>query len=248
MDPLGQDPRGTPFLKEFSYPSVVGIMMQYLANNTRPDIIYAVSQCAHYTHCPTEKHAMYIKHIGRYVQATQDKGLILCPSSKDLHIQCYVDADFGGLWNQEDVEDPHCVRSRTRFIIMVAGCPVIWKSKLQSLTTLSTMEKYVALSDSCRELLPLQNLPKELAQEVLHVPEGDKSAIRCTIYEDNEPCLKLANMEVGRIINHSKHIIAVRFHWFREHVGINWVIKGISTHDQLADIFTKSLTRKHLKS
>ena len=125
---------------------------------------------------------------------------------------------------------------------MVAGCPVIWKSKLQSLTTLSTMEsEYVALSDSCRELLPLQNLTKELAQ-VLHVSEGGKAAIRCTIYEDNEPCLKLANMEVGHITNRSKHIV-VRFHWFREHVGINWVIKSISTHDQLADIFTKSLTR-----
>ena len=165
---LGQDPRGSPFSNEFSYPSIVG-MLQYLANNTRPDITYAVSQCARYTHCPTEKHAMYIKHIGRYLRATHDKGLILRPASKDLHIQCYVDADFGGLWNQEDVEDPHCVRSRTGFIIMVAGCPVIWKSKLQSLTTLSTMEsEYVALSDSCRELLPLQNLTKELAQ-VLHV-------------------------------------------------------------------------------
>ena len=50
---LGQDPRGSPFSNKFSYPSVVG-MLQYLANITRPDITYAVSQCARYTHCLLE--------------------------------------------------------------------------------------------------------------------------------------------------------------------------------------------------
>ena len=93
--------------------------------------------------------------------------------------------------------------------------------------------------DSCRELLPLQNLVKDVAQ-AFGVSEGDIMKIKSTIHEDNEPCVKLANMELPRITNRSKHI-AIRYHWFREHLGIDWDIVSISTHDQLADIFTKSL-------
>jgi len=72
---------------------------------------------------------------------------------------------------------------------------------------LSTMEsEYIALSQSCRELLPLQDLVKEVGA-IVGMPEGDKTmCVRSTVYEDNEPCLKLANMELPRITNRSKHI------------------------------------------
>jgi len=80
------------------------------------------------------------------LQGTKDKGLILEPTS-DLQVDYYVDADFAGLWNSEDDQDPICVKSRTGFLIMFMGCPLTWAFKLQTQIALSTMEsEYIALS------------------------------------------------------------------------------------------------------
>jgi hypothetical protein len=239
---LGRDLKGNPFSQEFNYASVVGMLM-YLCNNTRPEIAFAVNQCARYTHFPTEKHGNYLKHIGKYLKGTRGKGLILNPKRNDpLKIDCYADANYAGLWNSEEEQDPHCVRSRTGFIVMIANCPVIWKSKLQTEIALSTMEsEYIALSMSCRDLLPLQNLVSEVA-EACGASEGGKMTIQSTIFEDNEPCKKLALMELPRMTNRSKHI-AVKYHWFRSRVNIDWIVESIPTKEQLADIFTKSLAQ-----
>jgi hypothetical protein len=88
-------------------------------------------------------------------KGTLNNGLIL-PPSDDFKIDCYPDADFAGLWLQDDKQDPHCVTSRTRYVIWLENCPVLWKSKLQTEIALSTMEaEYVALSTSCCDLFPL---------------------------------------------------------------------------------------------
>jgi Reverse transcriptase (RNA-dependent DNA polymerase) len=48
---LGSDKNGDPAQGTYSYASVVG-MLQYLVSHSRPDLTFAVSQCARYTHCP----------------------------------------------------------------------------------------------------------------------------------------------------------------------------------------------------
>ena len=151
-----------------------------------------------------------------------------------------MDADFAGLWGAEEQDDPHCVKSRTGYVIMVAGCPVLWKSKLQTLIAQSTMEsEYIALSTACKDLLPLQNLVHEIAP-ILGIPSEPQSEIRSTIWEDNEACLKLANLELPYMTNRSKHI-ALKYHWFREFVNVKWVVKPIASVNQLGDLFTKGL-------
>ena len=90
-----------------------------------------------------------MKRIGRYLKATRDRGLVLNPS-KVLKIDCYPDADFAGMYGHENSTDPSCVKSQTGFVITVANCPVLWQSKLQTETALSTMEaEVVALAHSC---------------------------------------------------------------------------------------------------
>ena len=83
-----------------------------LAQNSKPDIAYAVHQCARFTHAPRKYHVVGIKSIIRYLQGTKDKGLMLSPSTK-LQVDCYVDADFDGLWNVEPDQDPIYVKSKT---------------------------------------------------------------------------------------------------------------------------------------
>ncbi len=94
-------------------------------------------------------HEDALKCIGRYLKGTLTKGLIVRPSD-DLDIDCYPDADFAGLWNCDNKYDPHCVQSRTGYVICVSNCPVLWTSKLQTEIALSMMEaEHVALSSSC---------------------------------------------------------------------------------------------------
>eukprot|EP00956_Cyclotella_meneghiniana_P018181 scaffold30080_cov40-Cyclotella_meneghiniana.AAC.1 len=136
--PLPKDSDGEPADPTFPYASIIGMLL-YLSGHSRPDIAFAVHQCARYTFKPTKRHVAALKRIGRYLKGTKSRGLILNPS-KHLHVDCYPDADFAGLYGHEDKQDPHCVRSRTGYVILLANCPILWKSKLQTEIALSTME------------------------------------------------------------------------------------------------------------
>ncbi len=78
--------------ESWEYASIIGMLM-YLANNTRPDIVYAVHACACYTHNPKQSHASAIKHILRYLKGTSEKGILLKPNQEEK-LDCYVDSDF----------------------------------------------------------------------------------------------------------------------------------------------------------
>lgn len=139
-------------------------------------------------------------------------------------------------------QDPHCVRSRTGFVVMIANCPILWKSKLQTEIACITMEsEYIALSTACRDLLPLQRLVTEVGKTV-GIPPHKLLDIKSTIWEDNKACLKLANKELPYMTNRSKHI-AIKYHWFREHTNKHWTVHSVSSKDQLGDLFTKGLCR-----
>ena len=82
-------------------------------------------------------------------------------------MDCYVDADFAGFFGVEDPTDPISVKSRTGYVIMIANCPLLWASKLQQEISLSTQEsEHVALSSSLRDVIPIQNLVKDVMAAV----------------------------------------------------------------------------------
>jgi hypothetical protein len=76
----------------FNCRSVVS-MMQYLSGHNRPDIAFAVSQCARFLSNPKRTHAAALKRIGHYLLQTRDRGLLLNPMDS-FEIECFVDADF----------------------------------------------------------------------------------------------------------------------------------------------------------
>jgi hypothetical protein len=59
---LGIDPEGKPMEEDWSYPSIIGMLL-YLSTNTRPDIAFAISQVARFNHNPKKSHATTIKMI-----------------------------------------------------------------------------------------------------------------------------------------------------------------------------------------
>jgi hypothetical protein len=237
---------GDPCNEGFNYPSVVGMLI-YLASNSRPDIAFAVHQCARFTHHPRLIHEQALKRIGRYLLGAKTRGLILDPKRNDLGIDLYVDADFAGLWSYEDPHDPSCVKSRTGFVIQIAGCPVMWASRLQQEIALSTMQaEHTAMSMAMRDLLPFQRLAIGVCR-AMGLNETTLSTIHSTVWEDNDGALTLAKLPVNRVTPRSKHY-AVKLHWFRSQLqpGVT-DIKRVATDEQLADIFTKGLRPEKFK-
>ena len=232
---LQPDDDGTPFDNHFHYRSVIG-KLNFLEKSTRPDIAYAVHQCARFSANPKQSHAIAVKRIGRYLLATRDKGITMQP--RDHSFDCWVDADFVGNWNPDiAMEDIGTAKSRSGGLITYAGCPLLWLSKLQTEVALSTTEaEYISLSTALREVIPLMNLCEEIKKKGWKLP-CTQPTIHCTVFEDNEGAYELARMPKMR--PRTKHI-NVKYHHFRHHVKCGKIsIKKVRTTDQLADCFTK---------
>ena len=159
-------------------------------------------------------------------------------------MELYADADFCGLWTVEKADDPISVRSRTGFIVTLAGLPVSWSSKLQTeIATSTMMAEYIALSTGMRELLPLIDTFNDICDS-LKIPRSEESRV-VRVFEDNEGALKLASKEMPRHTPQSKHF-AVKYHWFRSKLkSDDYEIKllPIDTSLQKSDIMTKGLGR-----
>jgi hypothetical protein len=183
-------------------------------------------------------HEIAIRRICRYLQATSTKGIILHPTLQHRNLDCFVDADFAGLWTEDSSSDLTSVKSRTGYVILFANCPVLWVSKLQTEVALSTTEaEYIALSQAMRDLIPMKSLLTELT--TLTCLTFDSTTTYSTVFEDNKGCVELATAPKMR--PRTKHI-ALKYHHFRSHVANGDIkIKWIDTKSQLADIFTKPL-------
>jgi hypothetical protein len=243
--PLGKDNKGLNCCERWSYSSVVGMMM-YLSSNSRPDIAFAVHQCARFTHCPKRSHEQGLKRIARYLKATRTRGMVFKPC-KDLNLDLYADADFAGLWNAEDPHDPICVKSRSGFILTLGEVPILWGSKLQTEIALSTTEaEYIALSTAMRELIPIRLLLQDVGT-IFELKRNELTTVSC-VWEDNNGALTIANSAYPNMTPRTKHI-ACKYHWFREHLVPGEIeVMRIDTKLQRADIFTKGLPRPEFES
>ena len=140
------------------------------------------------------------------------------------------------------------VKSQTGYVICLNDCPIVWTSKLQESIALSTMmAEYYALSTAMREVLPLRTLVQTVAKG-LHIDEHCLSTFKTTVWEDNIGALTLANLEPGQTTPRSK-FYNVKVHWFCSHLQPNQIkVKKINTSVQLADLFTKPLSREQFEN
>ncbi len=192
-------------------------MLLYLSGQTRPDITFAVNCCAGYMFCPKHLHEFALKCTGCYLKQTSDHGMVMNPSSNVCKIDAYPDADFAGMYGDEDHTDPTCAKSCTGFIITFAKCPVFWQSKLQTETALSTTEaKIIALSACCRELFHIIDMVCLLA-EATNIPIGNMT-MNVSIHEDNSGALVLAKALPPQFTPQSKYY-AIKTIWFREEIS-----------------------------
>lgn len=241
--PLGTNPDGAPHNEEWEYSSAVGMLM-YLAGNAHPETAFAVHQCARFTHNPKSTHTVAIKHLARYFQGilSKEQGLIFDPTEA-LTLDCYVDADYAGLWKHEDDQDPICVKSRSGYVMTMAGCPISWTSKLQSEIALSTTEaEYIALAQALRELIPMRRAFEDMLT-AFDLTKDNPITVKSKIFEDNNGAISTAR--TPKMTPRTKHI-AVKYHFVKQLFARPdnqsvFALEKINTEFQKADIFTKGL-------
>jgi len=134
-------------------------MLTYLSTSTCPDISFAIHQYACFCSAPKHSHELAVRCIARYWKGIRDRGYILKPSSTHHNIDCYVDADFAGLWSPQISSDPISAKSQTGYVITFPSCPVLWTLKLQTEIALHTTEaEHVAMSQAAQDLLPMYDI------------------------------------------------------------------------------------------
>ena len=177
---------------EVPYLSVIGALM-YLANQTRPDIAFAVNLLARHSAAPTKRHWTGAKHILRYLNGTKDLGLFF-QRNQDTTMIGYTDAGY--------LSDPYNGRSQTGFVFLYGGTAISWKSSKQTLVTTSTNHsEIVALYEASRECVWL----RRMINHIQHSSGIGSIESPTIIYEDNSACI--TQMETSYIkSNITKHI------------------------------------------
>lgn len=208
-----------------TYRSMVGSLI-YLTL-TRPDISFAVGVLSRFMQDPRKQHMIAMKRVLRYIRATVEKGVGFKRESGPK-LMGFCDADYAGDLNER--------RSTTGYVFMFGSCPVSWSSKRQSTVSLSTTEaEYRAGSSAAQECIWLVRLLKDLNQKMDYPIQ-----LLC----DNQSAIKLAENPVFHA--RTKHI-EVDHHFIREKVLKGDIdLQWIDTRDQVADVFTKSLSGARL--
>ena len=101
----------------------------------------------------------------------------------------------------------------------------------------------MALSHSVIALLPLTSLIKEVIENLEIDIEDLKFVSSSTIYEDNNRAIVVATST--RMTPTLKHI-SVKYHWFRQHVGKEFVISEDRVRKSESRYFHQRFTRSNI--
>lgn len=222
----------------------------YLAQMTRPDIMYAVNVLAQFQRGNARTCDMNAAmRVLRYLRKTWDLGLYYSPDSgSDILVFSSENAEsINGKPRRirlPDGYEPEMFtdasyaqetdrKSRSAYVFMVFGCPVIWYSKKQTVTALSSTEaELYALVEGIKEATWMREFLSEVGFDL------DKPF---TLQQDNQSVIAIA----ANPIHHAriKHM-EVKTYYVRENVD-NERLKLVycPTELMIADILTKALAK-----
>ena len=134
----------------------------------------------------------------------------------------------------------HSRKSRSGWAIMFAGSPVVYQSKLQTLTSQSTAEaECISACEATKSIIHVKLLLKELG----FVGQYSEPVV---VHEDNSSVVAFSeNLKSRKTTRHFE----MRVHYLQEMVQDNEVtFRQTKTVDQLADLMTKALARDQHRS
>ena len=209
---------------DFPYRELVG-SLQYLVSCTRPDLANVVRSLSKHLTNYTSTHWKMAKRVLRYLKSTENEGLFIKKSDKNIKIQVFADASYAN-------EDSR--RSVTGYVVMINDTSVIWKSRTQdNVASSSTTAEYIAAYEATCEVKWINNLLKEL-QIGVEMP--------ITMFQDNKSTMA---MIVNPQTNRRSKWIDIKCHFIREAVEEKLIqVRYCPANQMVADMFTKALPEK----
>ena len=208
---------------EKPYMELLGAVL-YVANSTRPDISYAVSELSRYSSNPGKEHWNELMRVLYHLNETKDHGIVY-QGSKSPIIHGYVDASYARC--------PVTRRSRHGAILLHSGGAVDWRSKMQQVVATSSMEaEYIGLCAAVKMARWLHSCMQEL--QLSRQP-------KIIIGMDNQSAIIFAEEQI--VQERSKHI-DIKFHYTREQIDKGIIgLEYIPTNRLPADMLTKPLPK-----
>ncbi|GKE42324.1 gag/pol polyprotein, partial [Tanacetum coccineum] len=210
------------FSNSVKYRQVVG-SLQYVTLS-RPDINFVVNKVCQYMHAPTENHWSAVKRILRYIHHTVEHGMLIrrsCGSTLQAFTNVLwkgnpdtsLEASSDADWAGDSVDR----RSTEGFAIYLVSNLISWTARKQrTISRSSTEAEYKALHE-------------------LGIGSSSTPILLC----DN---LGATYLSANPIFHTRTKHVEIDYHFVRKKVAQGDLrVQHISTHDQIADIFTKSL-------
>lgn len=193
---------------------------------TRPDISFAVQEVSQFMQSPRHLHLVAVRRIIRYLLGSSSRGLFY-PAGSSIRIVAFSDTDWAGC------PDTRC--SITGWYMFLGDSLISWKSvKQDRVSKSSTESEYRAMSAACSEAVWLRGLLAEI---------GFPQTTPTLLHADNTSAIQIATNPV--FYERTKHV-EVNCHSIQEAVDTHVIsLPHISTDLQIADVFTKSMTRQH---
>ncbi|MBW0540065.1 hypothetical protein O181_079780 [Austropuccinia psidii MF-1] len=198
--------------------------LNYIAQHTRPDILFTVNILSRHSTHPTAKHWVALKHLLRYLQASCD--LSLCYSrpkeKKESSLIGWADADYAN--------DRFDRKSISGNLITYCGNPISWTSKKQSVVAQSTTEaEFISMNICAKQLQWLTYLLHDLGQDIE----------RPVICNDNSGATTISSQ--ASLNANTKHI-EIRYQYVRDVVLKKLMdVRQVGTNDMIADVLTKPM-------
>ncbi|GJT81854.1 hypothetical protein Tco_1056196 [Tanacetum coccineum] len=128
-------------MQNVPYASVVGSIM-YVVRYTRPDVAFAQNITSRLQQNLGEPHCTAVKNILKYLRNNKDMFLVYGGNPEaELRVTCNYDTRF-----ETDRDD---IKSQTRYVFVLNGGAIDWKSSKESTILMSATEaEYIAASEA----------------------------------------------------------------------------------------------------
>lgn len=218
-------------MSHYPYRSLLGCL-SFLSNRTRPDISYAVNILSQFQSNPGIKHwSALVKLLGYVIKTRKIKLNLTCNNPQ---IITYSDADFAA--NRDD---------RTSLggqLVLLGTATIGWRTFKEKCVSLSTMEaEFVAMTEATKETIWFNRILVECFEKEVIQSHFNKPIL----YVDNRATIDFVKSPIENY--RSKHI-DVKLFFVRDLVYKDiFNLKYICSKENLADIFTKPMTKNDLE-
>ena len=204
----------------------------YIASTTRPDIAYTIGILLRAGDNPTEQHLEALEVLLAYLADTASYGLTYSMNAEVGALTAEYSGLKEGIFSLSD-SDWSSGKSISGYVIFLAGAPVLWVSKLQPVTSLSSAEaEYYAASACGAAVVATRLFLSDLdAEPIMPTP----------IFIDNSACVDLA--KDFKSCKRAKHIDR-RVNFLTDYKSMGLIdAVSIGTSENTADAFTKPLAK-----